>query len=397
MRKDWKYILYISAAFGLFVVVKLLSPKQYNWAITFSHEDKNPYGAYALNELLSTVFSKNKIRHSYETVYEINDSLKSQNNILIISSNFTGGKEDADVLLNHVQKGGTVFISAQYFRGHFADTLKVATYDYFFTEGDYLGKKDSSSLKFANPRMDTANEYYYRRDNIHNYFSQFDTTRTTVVAKNDRNLPVAIRVKWGDGSFILNSTPLIFTNIYLLSQNNHKLAAGLLSYLPDAPVEWTEFYHMGRMEIGTPLRFILTTEPLRWAYYILIVSILLFMLFELKRKQRIIPVITPLANTTLEFVSTIGNLYYQQHEHKNIAGKKIQFLLEYIRSTYWLGTSKLDDAFIKSLSRKSGKPEAEVNELIKYVLSIQSKQKITAEELIRLNKGMEQFINKTIN
>jgi len=395
MRKDWKYILYISAAFGLFVLVKLIAPKQYDWTVTYSHEDKNPYGAYALNELLGSVFPTGKISRSYKTIYEIGDSLHGQHNILIISSGFSGGKEDTDVLLKHVASGGTAFIAAQYFWGHFADTLKVTTYDYFFKGGDIFTKKDSSALKFANHRMDSAKEFYYRRDNIHNYFSRFDTTRTTVVAKNDRNMPVAIKVTWGKGSFVLCSTPLIFTNIYLLSRDNHKLAAGMLSYLPDGPVEWTEYYQRGRMEIGTPLRFVLTTEPLRWAYYILIISALLFMIFELKRKQRVIPVISPLPNTTLEFVSTIGNLYYQQHEHENIAEKKIQFLLDYIRTTYWLSTGKLDSSFIETLARKSGKPVAEVCDLIKCVTTIQSKDKISADELISLNKQMELFI-KTV-
>jgi len=75
MRKDWKYILYITAAFGLFIVVKLLSPKQYDWRITYSHEDKNPYGAFALNNLLDSFFPREGIHHSYKTLYEIKDSL----------------------------------------------------------------------------------------------------------------------------------------------------------------------------------------------------------------------------------------------------------------------------------------------------------------------------------
>ena len=58
MRKDWKYILYISMAFGLFVLLKLLSPKQHNWTITFGADDKNPYGGYALYELLKTLCQK---------------------------------------------------------------------------------------------------------------------------------------------------------------------------------------------------------------------------------------------------------------------------------------------------------------------------------------------------
>lgn len=391
MRKDWKYILYISAAFGLFVVAKLMSPKQYNWSITYSYEDKNPYGAYALNELVSSVFPEESIHHSYKTLYEIKDSLKKRDNILIVSSNFNGGKEDSNVLLEHVAQGGAVFISAQYFWGHFADTLGIGTYDYFFKGEDIFNKKDTAALKFANLDLDTVREFFYRRDNIHNYFNRFDTTRTTVIAKNDKNMPVTIRVKWGNGNFILNSTPLVFTNIYLLSRNNYEFVSATLSYLPNTPVEWTEYYHMGRMEIGTPLRFVLANEPLRWAYYMTVISILLFMIFEMKRKQRIIPVIKPLANTTLEFVNTIGNLYYQSSEHKNMAEKKIHFLMDQIRTKHWMNTSKLDESFIQALTRKAGKPEDEMRNLVKSITTIQSSEKISAEELIDFNKKIEKF------
>jgi hypothetical protein len=148
------------------------------------------------------------------------------------------------------------------------------------------------------------------------------------------------------------------------------------------------------MESSTPLRFILSNESLRWAYYITIVSVLVFIGFEMKRKQRIIPVIPPLENTTLEFVGTIGNLYYQSAEHKNIAEKKINFLMDQIRSKYWLNTNVLDEAFINALARKSGKAEEDVRSLMKSISAIQVKERISSEELIDLNKKIEKFNSK---
>ena len=115
MRKDWKYILYISLAFGLFIAVKLISPKTYDWSVTFAHDDKNPYGAYALNELLPGLFPDQKIFHSYKTLYEIKDSLKAKENIIVIGSNFSADKQDTKMLLHHVAQGGSAFISAEYF------------------------------------------------------------------------------------------------------------------------------------------------------------------------------------------------------------------------------------------------------------------------------------------
>lgn len=395
MRKDWKYILYISLAFGLFVIIKLLSPKQYNWSMTFAHDDKNPYGAYALSKLLPGLFPGEKISHSYKTLYEIKDSLAAVDNIIIIGSNFNADKEDTKVLLDHVEKGGSAFISAQYFWGHFSDTLNVTTYDYFFKSGHIFGKQDTSILKFANTQLDTAQEFFYRRDNIHNYFNRFDTTRTTIIAKNDYDYPVTIRLKIGTGNLILNSTPLIFSNIYLLSSHNHQFISKTLSYLPKENVTWTEYYHLGRMEASSPLRFILTNEPLRWAYYITLISLLMFMIFEMKRRQRIIPIIKPLGNTTLEFVNTIGNLYYQRSDHKNIAEKKINFFMDQLRSKYWLNTTHLDEIFITTMAKKLGRAEEDVRKLINVINAIRSKEKITAEELLELNKCMGDFESPT--
>lgn len=391
MRKDWKYILYISLAFGLFVGVKLLSPKQYNWTTTFAHNDKNPFGAYAYSELLPGIFPGKKISHSYKTLYELKDSLSASDNIVIVSSIFSADKEDTNTLLRHVEQGASIFISAEYFRGHFADSIRVSTYDYFFKVGNIFDNQDSAYLKFANARLDTLKEFYYRRNNIHNYFNEFDTTRTTVVAKNDYGYPVTIRIAVGKGNLILNSTPLMFTNIYLLSADNHEFAAGTLSFLPAEDVTWTEYYHLGRMEASTPLRFILTNEPLRWAYYITILSILIFMIFELKRRQRIIPLIKPLANSTMDFVSTIGNLYLQSGDHKNMAEKKIQFFMDQLRTKYLLNTAVLDEVFTKTLSKKAGKNEQETSDLINTIKIVRSKEKISAGELTDLNKKMENF------
>jgi hypothetical protein len=391
MKNDWKYILYISLAVALFVSVKLLSPKQHNWAMTFAQEDKNPYGAYALNKLLPDIFSASQIIHSYKTLYEIKDSLNKTDNILIVTANFNAGKEDTHALLKHLENGGSAFISAQYFGDYFHDTLKISTTDYFFQNGAGYDSRDTSYLKTVNAMLDTVQEFKYRRDNIHNYFDRFDTTKTTIIAKNDFNYPVTIRMQIGKGTLILNSTPLIFTNIYLLSENNHEFISKSLSYLPNERINWTEYYHLGRMEVSTPLRFVLSNEPLRWAYYIAVISLLIFMVFEMKRKQRIIPVIEPISNTTLQFVSTIGNLYYHRGDHKNIAEKRISFFLEELRSKHGLNTSELDDEFVKKLSRKFNSDEEHGRRLVRLINFIKSTNNLTEEKLIQLNTDLEKF------
>src|SRR6478735_6547111 len=186
MKKDWKYILYLSIVIGIYVAVKLSETKQNDWSVTLAHADKEPYGTYALDQLLPSLF-------------------------------------------NYANKGGTVFISAHYFSDHFADTLGLSTSDYLFRNGIALEKQDTASIHFVNTTFDSTRVYPYRRDNIHNYFSQLDSTKATVVAKNDQYLPVTLHVVIGKGQLLLNCTPMAFTNIYLLAGPNNEFVSNTLS------------------------------------------------------------------------------------------------------------------------------------------------------------------------
>ncbi len=394
MTKDWKYIVYISLLGFLLAFVLLSKNKEYDWSINFSHTSKSPYGTYALRSLLPNQFKNQKITNSYKTIYELKDSLNSNENIIIICSRFSPDQEDTKVLLTMIENGGTIFISSSEFSGTFADTLGLASGDSFFQGKNSFQQSDSASLRFVIPTTDSTQSFFYKRANVHNYIRKIDSVSASVIARNDFNQPVTVRIKKGKGMLILNCTPIIFTNIYLLANQNHDFAATTLSYLPKKNTYRTEFYHVGRMEASSPLRFILTNEPLGWAYYITIITLLLFMIFEAKRKQRIIPVIKPLANTTLEFVATIGNLYYQRGDHKNIADKKIQFFFDYIHAHYFMSTTQRDKGFISTLSKKSGNGEQTVRSLIEVINTIHTHEKIRKEELTTLNALLEKFYKK---
>jgi hypothetical protein len=394
MTRDWKYLAYLGALAVLVAAVLLTKSTQHDWRLSFSHLDKEPYGTYVLNRLLPSAFPDRILKNSYKTIYELKDSIASTDNLLIISSRFNPDREDTNVLLRKIEEGASAFISASHFFGSFADTLGLQTGDSFFQGENTLTMDDSAALHLAFAHADTLAAYPFRRGNIPNYFKKIDSVRATVLARNDFHQPVAVRINKGKGQLILSCTPYMFTNIYMLAGNNQHFVSSLLSYLPEGNVWRTEFYHLGRMETATPLRFILTNEPLRWAYYISIVSLLLFILFEAKRKQRIIPVIKPLANTTLEFVATIGNLYFQRGDHKNIAEKKIQFFFDYVHSHYSLSTTQRDESFILALAKKSGTEKEVVKDLVWHINSILERDSIRAEDLILLNTQLQRFQHK---
>lgn len=390
MKKDWKYIAYLVVFIGIYVFIQLISPKSHNWEFTLSHVDKNPYGTFVLNELTTDLFDT--IHVSNTTFYEMLNGQTRTTSVIGIATRMNLPNEDTEALFNYVSKGNNALLSAHYFYGQLADTLNLQTSDYLFTNGNFLDKQDSMQLHFTSAALDTTALFTYRRDNIHNYFEAYDTLRTTVIARNEMGEPVTINIRLGKGSLILNSTPLAFTNINMLNKHNNSFVSQTLSYLNDTNLEWTEYYHLGRLEASTPLRFILSNEPLAWAYYIIIISLIVFIVFEAKRKQRIIPVIQPLANTTLEFVATIGNLYYQRGDHKNIAEKKIAFFYNLLRTNYYIDLHYITNHKLEVISAKTGNDIVDTGILFKMIESIQSKKIIETEELLTLNRLIEQFV-----
>jgi hypothetical protein len=139
------------------------------------------------------------------------------------------------------------------------------------------------------------------------------------------------------------------------------------------------------------MRVFLKNPILQWAYYIAIFSLLLFVVFEIKRRQRVIPVIEPLPNSTLEFVNVVGQVYYEKRNNVNIAHKKILYLLADLRDEYQLKTNKLDDEFIDKLASKLGLENDFAIELVNYIRFISVQDSVSDRELIELNKLIEQL------
>jgi hypothetical protein len=120
-----------------------------------------------------------------------------------------------------------------------------------------------------------------------------------------------------------------------------------------------------------------------------------YLLFNAKRRQRIVPVIKPLKNTSVEFVQTIGNLYFQEGSTKDIVDKKILFFLDKIRHRYYLDTSKLDENFALRLCNKSGKKRELIDSILSFINEFSRKRFAIETDLIRLNDLIEEFWEET--
>jgi hypothetical protein len=199
-------------------------------------------------------------------------------------------------------------------------------------------------------------------------------------------------IKYGMGRIFLHNNPYAFSNFYMLKPGHAEYAAKCLSYLQGSQIVWDEYYKRNEADAQqASFRFILSREPLRWAYYITLASLLLYVLFNIKRKQRIIPVVDPYNNTSLEFTRLVGALYYNQADHKDILMKKVNYLLEFIRSRYQLDTSVTGDEFIRKLAAKSGIETERIAYLFALTNGARQKSRLSQQELIDLNQALYYF------
>ncbi|WP_405576785.1 DUF4350 domain-containing protein [Winogradskyella sp. Asnod2-B02-A] len=396
MDKRSKIALYIIGAVIVFMMIaEITKPKALNWRNSYSAADKIPLGCFVLFNELDT-FSEGDVLVSEKSIYEYlkAEEFSEPKSLIFVNDRINLGKEESETLMKFVEDGNTVFISSTYFYGNVLDTLNVSVQRQYTN----IYRKEADN-KFTSPSLQANNRIY--KDVIENsFFESIDTLRTTVLGtlttKNEDEIeethPNLIKVEVGDnnGQFILHTNPFAFTNYHLLDEKED-YAATVLSYMPKQQIIWDNNYKSGRKVITSPLRYILENTALKWAFYISMFGLILFVIFRGKRTQRIIPVIKKLDNATVDFTKTIGELYYQYGDYTNIINKKIEYFLEFVRTHYYLETNQFNSGFIDKLAAKSSNTKEDTKTLVDYIVFLKSKTNHTEQELIELNKKIEHF------
>jgi len=374
--------------------IESIKPKDINWFPSYAKKHKIPYGTYVLRKEMPSLFAQKKVRNVHQSPYLFLKDTTNNGTYFFVDGNLNFGEEEFNQLLSFVNRGNDVFISTN---GAHIDTLNVKT-----KQLSTLSFEEKIYQKLVNKKLNTT-EYHFDRDSPKTYFSKIDTLKTTVlgalIIKNENgsivsSKPNFIKTTFGKGNFYLHTFPQAFTNYNILLNNNHEYVSSVLSYLNNTnnnPIFWDSYYKTGKSSITSPMHYILSSRSLKWAYYIALIGVLFFVIFKGKRNQRFIPIITPLKNQTLAFTRTIANMYYEKSAHKSIATHKINYFLEYIRFTHRLSTLKIDADFYTKLASRSGNSIALVETLFKTITTIKNKESISQEELIALNKAIEEF------
>jgi hypothetical protein len=327
---------------------------------------------------------------------------------IFINQEFEASRLETTALLRFVAAGHDVFIAAEDFgptrRGFLADTLGIRTYEADTVRlaqivrgsAPAAGQADSVPLHLLRKRPGLAQTDFNFSAAAANYRLALTKRRPhtgATLAADERGRPVLLRLNHGRGHFYLCSVPLAFGNYWVLRPRTADFAFAALSYLPAGhPAWWDEYQKQGREGEQSTLRVLLAHPALRTAYYLVLVMGLLFVFVEARRRQRIVPILNPLPNTTLLFTRTVAGLYQQGRNHAQIAEKKTALFLDYLRTRFQEATPDLaDDGFRERLSQKAGVPRPRVDELVRLINHARTAPAVTDRQLLILSRAIRNF------
>lgn len=329
----------------------------------------------------------------------------------------------------------------------FVDIEEPDSIGYYGKDGYWMNGRDSMSRKYSNYYKDQsydADNYigmYSDSTNIFNFLPseltlensleiyrvhkqkpisynwQYFKTRVeedqvsnpTLLGGNEDDYINYIQVRYGKGNFYLHTTPLIFSNYFLMNKECYDYVNVVFGDMGTGNTYWDESSRINEnMPLNEfdfndpkyhpnegPLSFILSQEGLKLAWSILLISLVLYLIFGLRRKQRVIPVLPRNTNTSKEYAETIAQLYMQKGSHIDIYRLKMDMFKAFLRDRYGINTVAKTEEEINRLIeiiviKSDVKPE-HVKDIFKTYNFIFMKESLSTKDLVYFHDLLEEF------
>lgn len=384
MNKTFKlYGLIFIIVMAVLALLELTKSDVTDWRKNFDVHEKSPFGLFVFSKEVDHLL-KNKVQRTDLSPYDFYKTQKLKpHNILIVQSEIDS--ESWNKILQNIENGSDALVISDSFNKKVADSLGFSPSRISYEDSNLLLLTDEKfaqdSLKIDKLPSGKGFELIFESDEI------------LGKEASDSKMADFIKISHGKGNLYLHAEPLILTNYYLLKPGNEKYVQDVFSYLPDRETVWFSGDNKNVAESRSPLRFILSNPPLRYAWWLLLAGLLLFIIFNAKRKQRIVPIIEAKKNKSVEFVKSIGNLYLQEGDFHDMMAKKAQYFLNRVRMDLLIDTKDLDEKFIHLLHLKTGKSVEKITEATELIKKGQDPYaNVMKEDLIKMNTLLDDIL-----
>lgn len=402
MKPNRWFVVSIVVFLVLLFILEMQLPKNFSWTPTFRHTDKQPFGSCLFDSLLSSTMPKGYTVTDSSLYQLAKDSLQPRG-ILVVADEMNLIPAEVNAIFSMANNGSHVMLVAHGVGDFMCNRLGIRMWGYgnsFDLQNFVKYNKERESFEWVSeengykPRRFMVfkplitRKFNFETDSLDNVIRPCLDQQATL-----RHDAVSATFRQGKGYITFCSLPLLFTNYGIVDQDNATFSLRLLTLMKDLPVVRTEAYCPQTSDEvqQSPLRYAISQPPLRWALYTLMVGALLFLIFEGRRRQRVIPIEKAPENHSLEFIHLVGSLYYHSRERRSLVVRKWTYFAEELRRYIHLDVTDAseDDVTLPTLARLTTIDEQEIRTLV-----LQLRQLVAADETEISKKQMKQYIDQ---
>jgi hypothetical protein len=402
MKPNRWFVVSIVVFLVLLFILEMQLPKNFSWTPTFRHTDKQPFGSCLFDSLLSSTMPKGYTVTDSSLYQLAKDSLQPRG-ILVVADEMNLIPAEVNAIFSMANNGSHVMLVAHGVGDFMCNRLGIRMWGYgnsFDLQNFVKYNKERESFEWVSeengykPRRFMVfkplitRKFNFETDSLDNVIRPCLDQQATL-----RHDAVSATFWQGKGYITFCSLPLLFTNYGIVDQDNATFSLRLLTLMKDLPVVRTEAYCPQTSDEvqQSPLRYAISQPPLRWALYTLMVGALLFLIFEGRRRQRVIPIEKAPENHSLEFIHLVGSLYYHSRERRSLVVRKWTYFAEELRRNIHLDVTDAseDDVTLPTLARLTTIDEQEIRTLV-----LQLRQLVAADETEISKKQMKQYIDQ---
>ena len=413
---------------GVFYWLRSGNRSRYDWSEDsmdkergYSEKSVEPYGTHIIHEVLADYFPNYRLRDIKKGVSEdLPDSSNTRDNYVFIGEALFLDSTDNERLLEFVYRGNTAFISSKTIPQELVSRITdLSCGDYFWHDYDYI-TDTTGFLSLSLPDSGGDARYFFARKNVVTGYNWHYLDPETVCEQDDL-YPLGllngeylnfVLLNYGEGRFLLHTTPIAFSNYSLLRTDTRLYAERAMSFLSEGNIYWDASSRVpesvGRMWNNTNnredagiLTYILKQKSLAWAWYLLLGTSLLWIIFRAKRRQRVIPVLKPAENASYEFISTIADMHFQEKSYRSVSKQAFRHFLQHLRDRYGVvihlnQNGLLSDGSTSAarLSYLSGVPESEIHHIFDQYTAI-ARYEPTEQMMTDFYQALEAFMKNT--
>ncbi|MCC6600836.1 MAG: DUF4350 domain-containing protein [Crocinitomicaceae bacterium] len=237
-------------------------------------------------------------------------------------------------------------------------------------------------------------------DHLESYSGQ----KAEVLGTFNKKYPNLVMVKQGAGYLYIHSTPLIFTNYYMLNDTAMNYNRSILSNMGSGKIFWDESnreydYKAQPNDAGIPnegpLEFILSEPSMRKGWYLLLAGGILYLSFGARRHQRIIPATENMENTSIEYAEVISQLFMKQSDHRQLIVLKMDLFKLFLRERLGIRVphqpAEINEKLYDTIAQQSGINAALIQSVFDQYKYFMVAESVDTPSMLDFHNKLEEF------